>query len=382
MEGWLSPGPGRGVRRALRRWRDRGLISGELAEDLSRETDAWERRARRRFGRAVVAVTGGVLLLIAVGVFLVRAWPELGPEARTGILAVLAVALHGLGSFLVGRDPESTTARVLQASGLAVLLAAFVHSEEAWADGSPGGLVVGVSALAIPVGLLPGSLRAGPVPASLVTALGYGYLTVFLDRALSLGPDLTIWVLDGVAVLSILFLLARLRRPASGEPPGWAVALLLVSLYAGLVLIFFTGTVALELEHSAVWPLDAWLGLIAGATLWGIHRAPPRLRRAWYPRNLAGTVVLAIPLCFWTFEGASPWAAGGALGGVGVVGLAYGLRTEAGHVTLASSLVLVVAAWFLGAEAGQATGLAVGLAFAAALLFWVSSRVGGGGTTP
>lgn len=379
MHSWLKPDSGSAVKEALGRWTEKGLISPELADTLRQETEERDRASRRRFGQVAVAVTAGVLLLIAAGVFLARAWVELTPAARTGIIAFLAVALHGLGSFLLGRRREPVLARVLQISGLVVLMAAFIHSEEAWADGSGSAVVVGLSALAVPLGLLPRALRSGPVMGATTAALAYGYLAVFLDRALALSDEPLLWVLYGVAVLSVLGVAHRLARPESGKDHPWELPVLVVSLYAGLVLTLLVGLEALDLGEHAVWALDAWLALMVAATLWGIHRAPARLRNAWYPRHLAWAMLLAIPLAFWTLGVAldgSAWLTGAGVAVLGASGLAYALRFGGGQLVIASCLALVVAAWFLGVEVGQAGGVVGALAFTAVLLFWVSTRVG------
>lgn len=372
---WSSP-----VRSALRRWRSKGLIGRELAERLEVEVTREEERFRRRFGQIVVAGTGGVVFLVAVGIFLGWSWPTLSAGGRTAVLAAFGVGIHSLGALLQPRSRLRFLSYVLQGTGLAVLLTAFGYSERAWSGRSLGGILVGILALVTPVALFPLAVRRDPVMPAVDGAFGYAFVFVFLRRGLGLDMESSLWALDGLAVGAIALLLARLGRAREEEGPAWELGTLLVSLYAGLVLTFLTGAVALELGEEAVWPVDLWLGGIVALTLWAIHGAPERLRRPWYPRQLAGSLLLAIPMTLATFAGsldASAWISAAALGVLGGAGLTYGLAGDYRDVVIVSCLSLVVGAWFLAVEMGDALAVAGALAFTAALLFWVSARLGG-----
>jgi hypothetical protein len=213
-------------------------------------------------------------------------------------------------------------------------------------------------------------------------AIGLSFLAVFLDRATPLDEDGIVWVLDGVLVLIGIALLTRLRRahgPEDARDEAWALNAFVAAMYAGFVLVGLTAAGPFDLDDGTVWALDAWLLGMVGVTLWGIHRAPPALQREWFGLQLALLVVLAVPLCFYTtLEAldAPPEAAALACAALGGLAMAYGLRREARSVLVAGCLALLVAAWYYGVERGGVLGAVAALAATAALLFWLSARLG------
>jgi hypothetical protein len=56
--------------------------------------------------------------------------------------------------------------------------------------------------------------------------------------------------------------------------------------------------------------------------------------------------------------------------------MAHGLRHEDRLVLVAGRLVLLAAAWYYGIERDGALGAVAALAATAALLFWLSARLG------
>jgi len=190
-----------------------------------------------------------------------------------------------------------------------------------------------------------------------------------------------VWVLDGVLAVASVLLVGLLRRDPSGQEHPWALAAFVSSLWAGFVLVWVSAMGPLELGDATVYPLDLWLGLVAALTLWGIHRAPPGLRREWFGRQLAWVVLFWIPLGLYTALEALDGSAELAVllvGGVGVAGFLYGDRTRARSVMTASALAFVTVTWYWGAERAGALGAVVALGVTAALLFWLSGRWGGG----
>ena len=115
-----------------------------------------------------------------------------------------------------------------------------------------------------------------------------------------------------------------------------------------------------------------------------LHRAPPALQRDWFGHRLAWCVVLAIPLGFLTtleVMDASPEIAALAVGAIGGSAMAYGLRRER-SVLVAGCVTLLCAAWCFGVDRGGVLGAVGALAATAALLFWLSARLGRSPSAP
>ncbi len=367
------------IESALDRWREAGLVSGELAARLREEHAHSQRRGRRRFLQYAVSGMAGILLVIAAVTFFAWSWPELGPGARTCVIAGTGIAIVLLGMRLEAAQRYVPVTYALQASGLILLLAAYVYSMEAWDNTTPGGVVVGLLALATPVATIPVFVRRNPIMPAAATALGYGFLAAFLFRAFDLDADVIIWILDGAlaATLAVLALLLRAGRTQSVSRR--TLYAFTVSLYAGYPMAGMTAAGPLELGEETLLALDAWLVLVTGLALWGIHRAPAMLRSARYSWHLAASALLVIPLGFGTtleVYDLPPAGAAAVLAGTGAAGLWYGLRRDARPLVLCSCATIVSAAWYLGVDAGERLGTVLALAFTAALFFWVATRLG------
>lgn len=375
---------GSGIESALERWREAGLISGELAERLREENARGRRRGRRRFLQYAVSGTAGILLVIAAITFFAWSWPGLGPGARAFVIAGTGIVIVLLGMRLEAARRQAPVTYALQTSGLILLLGACVYSMEAWDNATAGGVVAGLLALATPVATVPVFLRRNPVMPAAATALGYGFLAAFLFRAFDLDADIIIWVLDG-ALVSTLAVLGLLLRAGRAEPVSRRTLYAFsASLYAGYPMAAMTAAGPLELGDETLLALDAWLLLVTTLALWGIHRAPAGLRGARYGLHLAASVLLAIPLGFGTaleVYDLSALGAAAVVGGAGSCGLWYGLRMDARPVVLCSCATIVCAAWYLGVDAGGRLGTVLALAFTAALFFRVATRLGRGRET-
>ncbi len=367
---------------ALERWVAEGLLPPATATHLRAEAEAHAERASRRRGQYLVGITAAAVLVLAAGAFAAWSWPLLSAGVRSTVLLVAGVLVAVTGRVVAERPRWRPGGELLEAAGLSVLLVAFEYSSRAWPDRSAGGVAVGVLALAAPVLGLPAALARGRFMAAVHAALSFAFLGIFLDRAVGLGGDALVWTLDAVLVAATTLLVLRLRavaRSGESETP-WALPAFAGAMYAGLVLVMATAMGPLGLTDQAAWAADAWLAVVTALTLWGLHRAPPALQLDGLQRQLELCVILAIPLAFWTVLGAlsgSNAAAALVVAGVGVAGLAYGLRQGASRVAMAGCLAVLAAAWFYAAEEGRGLGAVVALAFTAGLLFWLSGRIGG-----
>ena len=369
----------RSVEAALERWTQGGLITSEQADTLRAEARAHEARAGRRGFQYVLASTAAAIVLIAAGVLADWMWPRIGLASRSLILMAVGFGVHFLGLQLEPSTRWRPAGYLMQTAGLLVLLGAFMYSEGAWPDLSAVAITIGIFGLVLPLLLTYRAVGRDPFMPAVHVALGFAFLAVFLERATPLSDDAIVWTLDGVLALVVLGLVLRLRG-STGEPgEEWALNAFVAALYAGLVLIVFTAAGPLDLDESTAWALDLWLAIVAALTLWGIHRAPPALQRGWFAQQLALCVVYAIPLAFYTvLETLDLGAEAAALvvGGIGGLAMAYGLEREERSVVVAGCLGVLAAAWYYGIDRGGALGAVAALAATAALLFWLSARLG------
>jgi hypothetical protein len=133
------------------------------------------------------------------------------------------------------------------------------------------------------------------------------------------------------------------------------------------------------MSERVVYPIGAWLLVILSLALWGTHGAPLVLRRHWYEMQMAVALLFAIPLLFtMTIEvwDATEEVTAALVGGMGILGLRYAILFGARATLAASCLALLSAAWFYGTSKGGALGVVLSLVASAALLLWVSTRVG------
>jgi hypothetical protein len=365
---------------ALERWQRDGLLSAAQAETLRGEARAHEASAGRWAFQYPLAVTGGLLVLIAAGVFADWIWPRLGETARSLILVAVGLGVHQGGLLLEPRRRWRPASYLLQTAGLLVVLGALAFSESHWPDLSGAGIAVGVAALVIPMLFVFRSVGRDPFMPAVHLSLGFAFLALFLDRATPLTANQICWTLDGVLLLvagALVLQLSGARADDSGR--GWALNAFVAALYVGFVLVLLTAMGPLQLDRSAVWPVDAWLAVVTALTLWAIHRAPPALQREWFEAQLALCVVYAIPLGFYTVKEAlrgSAEAATVVVGGVGAAAMSYALAREDRRVLVAGCLAVLSAAWYYGVTRGGALGAVAALAATAALLFWLSARLG------
>lgn len=366
------------VHDALRRWQRGGLIDGTLADHLRAETDAHAATEGRRWAQYAVATTGAVILVIAASVFLRWAWPLMGPGSRSVLLGGAGVVTMALGIALDSRTRLAPAEYLLRAASLAILLMAFGYSRRAWDDSSIGAIVFGLGILAVPLVTAGLAIRRKPIMPAIHAAFGYAFLYLFLERATPLHGHAILWIMDGIAALSVLLLALRLRDVEHRAADDWTLNAFTASLYAAGVLMFFTAAAQLDEYRSAVWALDVWLLAVGALTVWGIHAAPVGLRRTWFGKQLAFCVLLAIVFGWWTTLGALRLGEASAslvVASIGAVGLYYGLRFDARDTIVASCIALLTAAWYFGTEAGGAIGAILALAFSAALFFWISTRL-------
>jgi hypothetical protein len=373
---------------ALDRWERSGLLDPSVAADLRSDALEEKERSGRRVSQYALAVAGGIVLLIALGVLADWLWPKISVGTQVVVLAVTGAVVYAGGLRVEGRNRWRPVAYALQTAGLLVVFWSTIYSGEAWPEGSPGAVAMGVVALLTPLVTGTLALRSNPVMPAVHVVLLPIFLAAFLVRALPISEDTVVWVLDGVMALVALVLVMNLRRGLlEGDPPErmdarlWSLT---VALYVGLVLVFFTAAIPLDLGEETFWAADAWWVGMTALTLWATHRAPEPLRRDWYPGLLAVGLIMAIPFvlgtCLELLEwGSAPTAA--VLGALGAAGIAYALEHRELLVLRTAALVVVVAAWYFGVEQAGALGAVGALAFTAVLLFWLSVRVGADGTS-
>jgi len=369
----------RGVLEAIARWEEKALIREDLAARLREEVAEVAEAGTARLAQYVVAATAAVVLLIASGVFIDWAWPRMDEAVRSGFLFGVGIGVHLWGVRMESSRRWLPPALLMQIAGLGVAVSAVIYSERAWADGTTGGVVMGVLGLAVPLALAPRTLRRSVLMPAVHLCFALEFLALFLDRATPVSGDGVIWIVDAVLVVTILALLALLRSDSEGRKHPWALNAFVASLYAGFVLVTLTAAEPLDLQESAAYPLDAWFFLVVGLTLWGIHRAPPGLRRDWFEDQLALAVLAWIPLAFFTALEAmesGPDLPLVLIGSGAVAGFVYADRFRIRTVLGASAVAFVVAVWYWGVERAGAPGAVLALALTATLLFWLSGRMG------
>lgn len=364
---------------AIDRWAAEGLIDEGVAQKLRADTVREARAGTRRLSQYLLAATGGVVLLIAGGVFLDWAWPVLSRGARSLLLATGGIGVLAVGVRLEAARRWRPASYLMQTSGLGLLLGAFIYSEGAWSDASAGGIAVGVLSLAAPIVLAPRAMRRNVVMPAVHLAMGLAFLAVFLDRATPLSGDAIVWLLDAVLLAAVLVLLRLLAGDPGGARHPWALNAFVMALLAGFVLVATTALGPLDLSENAVWPLDLWLALSAGLTLWGIHRGPASLSREWLGR------ALALQLCMWILFGfytalealdGPPELPLLLVGGAGVAAFAYASAQELRSLMGAAALAFIAPLWYWAVDRGGALGAVAALAATAGLLFWLSGRSG------
>jgi hypothetical protein len=369
----------RSVFEALERWEEKALITPELAQRLRQESVDAAEAGTARLSQYVVAATGAIVTVIAAGVFVDWAWPRMDAVARAGLLAAVGLALNLWGARLETLRRWVPAALLMQVAGLGLLTFGFVYSKNAWPDATAGGIGVGIAALAVPAFLAPRTLGRNVIMPAVHLCFGLGFIAIALDRATPLSDDAVVWAVDGVFVLVAAAMVLILRGDPEGQRYPWALNTFVASAYAAAVLVVFTASGPLNADAGVAYPLDAWLFLVAGLTLWGIHRAPVGLRRDWFEDQLAYCILLWVPLGFFTAMEALKGPAELALilvGGGAVLGFAYALRYRVRRVLATSALAFIAAVWFWASNRAGALGAVAGLGFAAALLFWLSGRVG------
>jgi len=365
---------------AIDRWERAGLIDADAAAKLRADVGKEASAGTRRLSQYLLAATGGVVLLIAGGVFLDWAWPLLGEAARALLLGAAGAVVVALGVNLEGRTERwRPAAYLMQTAGLGLLLSAFIYSRRAWSDLSAGGFAVGVLSLVIPIVLAPRAMRRNRVMPAVHLAFGLAFLAVFLERATPLSEDAIIWVLDAVLAAALLVLTRTLSSEGGLERHPWMLNAFVMAMVAGFVLVGMTGLGPLDLSEAAVWPLDAWLLLAVALSVWGIERGPPSLSRDWLDRLLSWLLCAWIVLGFYTSLEAldgPPELALLLVGGAGVAGFVYANGTGIRHLMTASTLAFIAPLWYWAVDRGGALGGVAALVATAGILFWVSGRTG------
>ncbi|HEX9885439.1 MAG TPA: hypothetical protein VGA70_03085 [Longimicrobiales bacterium] len=367
------------VREALDRWAEKDLLPAAQIEALRAEIEEEAERGGQRLARLAVAGTGVVVLVIAAGVLGEWLWPRLGPQGQTIALILVGLAIYGAGLGVEGLKRWLPVTYLLQTAGLGVVLTALFNSNLVWDRQSPGAVIAGVFALLVPLVTVPVSVRRNDVMPAMTTALGFGFVAVFLNRVTLLSGDAILWILDGIMAALVAVVAWGLSRVRDRDGAEWLLNGLVLALYVALILMLATAAGPLDLDDEAFWAVDVWLLIVAGLCLWGVHRAPPAVQRDWFDNQLALCVVVAIPMGFYTtleLLDTGPEGAAALVAGIGVMGLAYAVQYRVASVLAVSSLALVLAAWYYGVERAGALGAVLALGFTAGLLIWIAVRMG------
>jgi uncharacterized membrane protein len=367
----------RQVDQAILRWLTKGLLSPEQAAALQEESAAEHRRQSRRWGQLILAVIGAFALLMAAVMFVQRTWAALTGPTQTAIIVGAGVLAYLIGLVVGGRVAWRYSGPLLQAGGLLVVLMGVVYSLEVWDQGTLGARSMGLFALLVPLLTARRSIREGVAMTGAHVAITVLFLAMFFHRTLSLDPDGVYWALDAVVLLAVAATVMLLR---SGRPDATdrALAALAVSLWAGLIMVFLTGGGPLEMGSDSLLPMDVWLAMVAGLTLWAIGQAKSEARLQAFELNLALCVLIGGGMAMATGAevlnlGTEVWAPMG--GVVGGLGLLYGLRRESQSVLRAGALVVLFSTWIFSLEQGGAIGAVLALVATAVLFFWLAGRV-------
>ncbi|MEK9499683.1 DUF2157 domain-containing protein [Gaopeijia maritima] len=370
----------RAVERALHRWTEKGLVSEALGAELREEARAEHDATTLKAGQLFVALAGAVALFLAGAIFVSETWPLLSEAARTGILAAFAGVTWIGGRRVARRDGWRRIGEVLQVAALSLGAFALGYSEQAWESGSTGARIAGAIGLAVPIVLGPAVWRGSVGLVAAHTALALVYAALFLDRAFSLDSETILWILDGLLLAALALLWLRLRerwdRGADHE-----LAAFVTGSWAGLVLVLFTGGVALDWAEHTVWALDLWwLGIVA-LTLWGAARSADEARRDLIETHMALCVPLGTALFAFSAGEALDlpdlaWAGAGAA--VAVAGLRWALAVRNIPTITASTASLVTVLWVYAFAQSNAAVAAIAMVATAAILFRVAARIRAG----
>jgi uncharacterized membrane protein len=365
----------RPVLSAIQRWEEGALVDAALAERLRSEVAESSAAGTQRLFQYVLATTGATILVIAGGVFLDWAWPQMTEAIRTFVLATIGLGIHLAGTRFEGKNRWIPAAYLLQTAGIILLAVALAYSERAWPDLTAGGIASGVVALSLPFVLGVRTLGRNEVMPAVHLAVGLQFVAIFLERATPVSHETLLWVLDGVLLAMMLALFVVLRRDRNLDRNPWALNTFALSLYSGFALVLFTAD-AIGLGEDAVYALDAWLFLAVVVTVYGIHWAPEGLRRGWFGTQLALCQLVWIPIGMVSTVGMGGEPESGlmAVGGSGLIGFLYGREHRVAEILAVSGLSIVFSAWFWGVERAGALGAVFALAAAAALLFWFSGK--------
>ncbi|MBT5697670.1 MAG: DUF2157 domain-containing protein [Gemmatimonadales bacterium] len=368
----------RAVLAAIDRWEQDGIVDAETGARLRAETTHEAGKFSRRMSQYLLATTGGVVLVIAAGVFLEWSWPQMSEAVRSGVLAVIGISVVAIGARLELLRRWIPASFLLQAGGLGVVLAAMIYSGEAWPDETVGAIAFAVMSLAMPIVVGIRGMRTNVVTPAVGFAFGLVSIAFFLMRATPLDSDGVVWATDVVFLVAVLGLLRVLATDPTGEKRPWALYSFITGLLAGFVLVIATASGPLDLGDEALYPLDLWLGVVATLALWGLHKGPAHVRDAGLERILAVLMLFWIPLGFGTATQAidGPPEVGLLLvGSAGVAGFLHADRHDLRTLMAVSALAFIAALWYWGVERGGALGAALALFATAGLLFWLSGRM-------
>jgi uncharacterized membrane protein len=272
----------------LDRWQHAGLIDAATAKRI-RAHEASVRRASGLRAPVLLAVAlGGLLVGVAVLLFVAAHWESMSPGARFGLILALVAAFHVGAAAVAQRFAALST--VLHAVGTACLGAGIFlggqifNLQEHW----PGGLLLWTIGAAVAWAVLRDWPQAVWVALLVPAWLGAEWIDFTLARGWQEQPRI---LAEGALLLSITYLTAPL--PAHDTAVRKALAWV-----GGLAIIPASGVVIAANDSSVAATHDALPGSVA-ACGWILALAIPTLlaialrrRAAWINAVAAAWVVL------------------------------------------------------------------------------------------
>ena len=311
--------------RTLTHFVDEGLLTPELATDLSPEYHERQVDVRQRMAE-LAGYVGAALATLGIIVIASRVWSDIGQVMRVGIPALGAVALL-VGAHMVVRsvpDISEHAVRGRLAAVLGVVASVLAVLATAVAFGRPGDYTEPFAwqmFIAIAVGLVVALLVARWSPGFIATS-AVGVLLVFLGVGLldglglqeqDFGIAMSCWLL--VLGASAAFGLWRLL------PPAW------LTRAAGV----------------GAWLMGSWILMI-------MSQEPSLDTGAWLWVGRTAALVLVIAGS-WLFArgGEWPWAVGAAIAMAMLVGMWSAQTLNAGVALFVAGVVLILVALALSA---------------------------------
>jgi len=367
----------RSTRAMLGDWTHRGLLDEDTATALREDLEDLTRKGSERMARYLLAIAAGVVLVIAAVLFLRWTWPMLGPATRTIVLEVIGVLLVICGVKAELRGKWVPASHLIQLTGLGVLTAAVGHLMAAWPDDVWPRVGLGLVALVVPVGLIPGALRRSALTPAAHLLFALIILAMLLLEGVGLDDRATVSWMIGVYLATLSWLWLRVARQTARRPSG--LPALVTLLVAGFWMAGLTADILLGLDNRVVLVIDGWWLILAALCVWARHRCPANLQAFWLSYLMPPMVVAWIGLGFATVADvftSPPELQLLLIGGMGIVAFLYARHHHQRLLLLVSTIcfLLSIHTWAMEREGPLASVAA--LTVTGLVLFRLSMRRG------